>query len=46
MEDSLSEKNSESMLRFLADMREVDEAMANGGRRYDEDALKEALGLN
>jgi len=36
---------SKSMLRFLADMREVDEVMANGGRRYDEDELRSALGL-
>jgi len=37
---------SKSMLRFLADMREVDEVMANGGRRYDEDELRSALGLD
>jgi len=36
---------SKSMLRFLADMRAVDEAMAGGGARYDEDELKSALGL-
>jgi len=34
-----------AMLRFLADMREVDEEMANGGKRYDEDELKVSLGL-
>ena len=36
---------SKSMLRFLADMRAVDEVMANGGARHDEDELKSALGL-
>ena len=36
---------SKSMLRFLSDMRAVDEVMANGGARYDEDELKSALGL-
>ena len=36
---------SKSMLRFLTDMRAVDEEMANGGARYNEDELKSALGL-
>jgi len=36
---------SKSMLRFLADMRAVDEEMANGGAHYEEDELKAALGL-
>jgi len=36
---------SKSMLRFLADMRAVDEEMASGGKRYDKDELKTALGL-
>ena len=36
---------SKSMLRFLADMRTVDDEMKNGAARYDEDELKTALGL-
>ena len=36
---------SKSMLRFLADMRDVDEQMKNGGARFDEDELRAALGL-
>ena len=36
---------SKSMLRFLSDMRAVDEVMENGGARYDEDELRAALGL-
>jgi len=36
---------SKSMLRFLTDMRDVDEEMKNGGNRYDEEELKTALGL-
>ena len=36
---------SKSMLRFLADMRAVDDEMKNGAARYDEDELKAALGI-
>ena len=36
---------SKSMLRFLADMRAVDEVMEAGGARYDESELKSALDL-
>ena len=36
---------SKSMLRFLADMRDVDDEMKRGGARYDEDELRLALGL-
>ena len=36
---------SKSMLKFLTDMREVDEEMKQGGTRYDEDELRSALGL-
>jgi len=36
---------SRSMLRFLTDMREVDDEMKHGGARYDEDGLRSELGL-
>ena len=36
---------SKSMLRFLSDMRAVDEEMENGGERYTEEELRIALGL-
>ena len=36
---------SKSMLRFLADMRAVDDEMNNGAARYEEDELKAALGI-
>ena len=36
---------SKSMIRFLTDMRDVDEEMKRGGKRYDEDELRAALGL-
>ena len=36
---------SKSMLRFLSDMRAVDEEMENGGKRYSEDELRSELGL-
>jgi len=45
-ENDNKEETYESMQRFMNDMQEVDKEMENGGRRYDEDALKEALGLN
>jgi len=36
---------SKSMLRFLSDMRAVDEEMESGGARYTEGELRAALGL-
>ena len=36
---------SKSMLRFLSDMRDVDEEMKNGGKHYDEEELRAELGL-
>jgi hypothetical protein len=36
---------SKSMLRFLADMRAVDEEIENGGASYSVDELRAALGL-
>ena len=36
---------SRSMLRFLADMRAVDEEMENGGRTYTDVDVRERLGL-
>jgi hypothetical protein len=34
-----------AMLRFLSDMRDVDEEMRNGGQSYSEDELLTSLGI-
>jgi hypothetical protein len=36
---------SKSMIRFLTDMRDVDDEMRTGGRRYTKNELKDALGI-
>ena len=35
-----------SMLRFLSDMKAVDEVMANGGKRYSSEEVLAELGIN
>ena len=37
---------SKSMLRFLSDMRDIDEEMKNGGKRYTIDEARSALVIN
>jgi len=41
----MNTNKADAMKHFLADMREVDEEMANGGAHYDVDELKRALDL-
>jgi len=36
---------TKAMLRFLSDMRAVDDEMRNGGKTYSESELLESLGL-
>ena len=38
-------QHSKAMLRFLSDMRDVDEEMKNGGKRYTMDEARSVLGL-
>lgn len=42
---SVDEHRNAAMLRFLADMRAVDEEMRNGGKTYSEGELLASLGL-
>jgi prevent-host-death family protein len=36
---------TKSMLRFLSEMRDVDDEMKNGGKKYTEEELRIKLGL-